>query len=268
VNESAVCVNPWLSGRCSHRNFFSRCHGLRAFEEGKYEESVDHYKRALKLKNAEHAFYLALARAYARLNPNVTIGRVLLHAGACLSAVAAEKPPVALDGTELSGLALPEQRRYSRMRRIIPTGGIILLAAALAASLFAQNPYEKYVTSADFEKTVGMKGVKLIPRMSQSGAGGDLNFANASGELILMIQFTNIKNFEGYKKMYAKGSVAGVGDQALQGAVIPGFPDGILVFTKGNECVALTSFGDYASKTNYLTMEQLIALGKVIASRM
>jgi hypothetical protein len=143
----------------------------------------------------------------------------------------------------------------------------LLLAFTAVPSGFGQDPNQKYLSAQDFEK-IGMKGVKLIPRMSKSGAGGDLNFTDAAGELILMVQITSKSQFDGYKKMYAKSAVSAVGDQAIQGAVMPGFPDGILVFTKGTSCVALTSFGDFLKKTNYLKMEQLIELGKVIASRM
>jgi hypothetical protein len=144
---------------------------------------------------------------------------------------------------------------------------VLLVAACAVPAGYAQSPNEKYLTALDFEK-IGLKGVKLIPRMSKSGAGGDLNFTNAEGELILMVQITGKSQFEGYKKMYAKAAVSAVGDQAIQGAVMPGFPDGILAFTKGVNCVALTSFGDYLKKTNYLTMDQLITLGKIIAARM
>jgi hypothetical protein len=144
---------------------------------------------------------------------------------------------------------------------------VLVIAVCAVPAGHAQDPNQKYLAPLDFEK-VGMKGVKLIPRMSKSGAGGDLNFTDATGELILMVQITSKSQFEGYKKMYAKSAVSAVGEQAIQGAVMQGFPDGILVFTKGVNCVALTSFGDFLKKTNYLTMEQLIELGKIIASRM
>jgi len=38
--------------------------GTQAFEEGRYQEAIAHYRRALKLKATEHNFYFALARAY------------------------------------------------------------------------------------------------------------------------------------------------------------------------------------------------------------
>ena len=78
----------------------------------------------------------------------------------------------------------------------------LLLGCCLALAAFAQSPDDKYLTGADVDKAVGMKGVKLIPRGSVAGAGGDLNFADASGELILMVQFTDAKSYEAYQKKY------------------------------------------------------------------
>lgn len=132
----------------------------------------------------------------------------------------------------------------------------------------AQNPYEKYLTGADIEKVTGMKGINLIPRGSVAAAAGDLNFADASGELILMVQFTDAKNFGGLKNKYAKGAVSGVGGEAVRGAALPGMPDNLLAFTKGTHCVVLTAFGDFIKKTVYLTVDQLTALGRLIASRL
>ena len=145
---------------------------------------------------------------------------------------------------------------------------ICLLAVVLAGSLGYAQGYEKYLGPADVEKAAGMKGVKAIAKDSQSGAGGDLNFTNADGEIILMVQFTDATNYEKFKKRYGKEAVAGVGDQAVQGTTMPGFPPGFLVFSKAGQCVAITAFPDFAAKKNHLTIDQLVALGKVLASRM
>jgi hypothetical protein len=146
----------------------------------------------------------------------------------------------------------------------------MLLSVGLGPALtaLAQSPYEKYLTGADIEKASGMKGVRLIPRGSAAGAGGDLNFADGSGELVLMVQFADAKSFAGVKAKYAKGAVSGVGDQAIQGGSMPGMADNLFAFTKGARCVVLTAFGDFVNKRVYLTVDQLMSLGKVIASRL
>jgi tetratricopeptide (TPR) repeat protein len=41
--------------------------GLQAFEDGRYEESLAEFKKALKLKPGEHNFYFAMARVYGQL---------------------------------------------------------------------------------------------------------------------------------------------------------------------------------------------------------
>lgn len=155
------------------------------------------------------------------------------------------------------------------MNKLRYTIGLCMsLSFAIAMAAFAQGVAEKYLTGADIEKVAGMKGVKLIPRGSVSGAGGDLNFADASGELILMVQTTDAKNYAGFKSKYAKTPVSGVGDEAIQGAVMPGLPPNLLAFRKGAQCVVLTAFADFVKNRVYLTMDQLTELGKLITSRM
>ena len=41
--------------------------GLQAYDSGEYRASLEHLKTALKLKPAEHNFYLAMAKAYVKL---------------------------------------------------------------------------------------------------------------------------------------------------------------------------------------------------------
>ncbi len=42
--------------------------GMQAYEAGRFEESIENYRRALKLKSKEHNFYFAMARAYIQLS--------------------------------------------------------------------------------------------------------------------------------------------------------------------------------------------------------
>jgi hypothetical protein len=138
----------------------------------------------------------------------------------------------------------------------------------LVPVVVAQAPVEKYLAATDIEKVTGMKGVRLIPRGSVAGASGDLNFADASGELVLMVQFTEARNYAGFKSKYAKGAIAGVGEEAIQGAIMPGMPANLLAFRKGTHCVVLTAFADFVKNRVYMTMDQLTELGKLIASRL
>jgi len=65
------------------------------------------------------------------------------------------------------------------------------LAAVLASAALAQSPVTALLTAADVEKVVGASGVTSVPRMSQPGAGGDLNFAGPDGKLLVMISVGN-----------------------------------------------------------------------------
>ncbi len=147
-------------------------------------------------------------------------------------------------------------------------GAYLCLSLGLASNTTALDPNEKYLTAADIEKATGMKGINLVPRGSVAGAGGDLNFADSSGELILMVQFTDARNYAGFKAKYAKGTAAGVGDEAILAAIMPGMAENLLAFKKGTHCVVLTAFADFVKQKVYLTADQLTALGRIVASRL
>lgn len=144
----------------------------------------------------------------------------------------------------------------------------ICVTCATGVSGYPQNSYEKFLTVGDVEKVTGLKGVKQIPRGSAAGASGDLNFADSSGEMILMAQFSPAKNFESYKTKYGKTPVSGLGTEAVKGALLPGMPENLVAFSKGTHCVVLTAFGDFIKKKVYITADQLAELGKILASRM
>jgi hypothetical protein len=132
------------------------------------------------------------------------------------------------------------------------------------------NAYASYLTPADVEKVTGRAGMKSIPRNSVSGAGGDLNFTTSDDELALMVQIVAKNNFAQFKQAYFKSAVAGVGDEAFQGGTIASYPPNLVVFAKGETCVALLAFGDAKADkpANLLTTDQMTELAKVIASRM
>jgi hypothetical protein len=143
----------------------------------------------------------------------------------------------------------------------------IFICAIVGLTAMAQG-YDKYLAPGDVEKATGLKGLTLVPRGSAAGAGGDLNFANAAGDLILMVQFADAKNFAGVKAKYGKAPVSGLGEQATTGASMPGMDDNMVAFTKGTHCVVLTAFGDFVNRKVYLTVDQLTAVARIVASRL
>jgi hypothetical protein len=129
--------------------------------------------------------------------------------------------------------------------------------------------YASYLTTADVERVTGRAGITSVPKNSTTGAGGDLNFATSDGKLALMVQILEKKYFAQFKA-YFKSSVAGVGDEAFQGETLRGYPTNLFMFTKGETCVALTSFPEPSSgeRRLFVTADQEIELAKIIASRM
>jgi hypothetical protein len=129
--------------------------------------------------------------------------------------------------------------------------------------------YNDYLSAKDIEKVAGITGVKLIQKDGTKGAGGHLNFAASDDNLIVMIQFVHISQYEGYKLVCKEISeIKGLGDQAMKGSTIISYPENVVVFTKGNTCIALMVYGNLNDLgKNMLTIEQTTELAKIIASR-
>ncbi len=137
---------------------------------------------------------------------------------------------------------------------------VILCMAGLAGAF----QYSKYLTVADVEKTTGLKGVTPIPKSDE--ADGDLNFANKDGKTILSVTFMDTSAYKGYRSSKAgfKSAISGVGEEGFIGPAGEE-PTFILVFRKAAFAVMLNTIPD--GKTTRLSIEQLTALAKVIASR-
>ena len=132
-----------------------------------------------------------------------------------------------------------------------------------------QNSYDNYLAAADIEKVSGLTGVKLVPKDPTKGAGGNLNFATSDDKLIVMVQIVDKSFYEGYKEYFTCTELKGLGDQAMKGASIPNGPENLVVFTKGNTCVALTVFINMNDMSkNMLSVEQTAELAKIIEGRM
>jgi hypothetical protein len=139
-----------------------------------------------------------------------------------------------------------------------------------AVFLLAQElDYSKFLTVADIQKVTGLSGVKQVSRNPQRRAGGHLNFERADNQMILIASFLPLSQYEAYKneKDMVKSMVQGIGEEAFIG---PGVmdPQYMLVFKKGNYCVAISTFVDVEDpdKTT-LTMNHVIAIGKIVAGR-
>lgn len=140
---------------------------------------------------------------------------------------------------------------------------------------FAQgeSPYEKFISAADIAKITGITGLKIIPRNPSKGAGGDLNYANTQGEMVIMFQFLSSSFFEEFKKvpqMYGTPlKLEGTDMDILIGPPKP--PQYALIFKKGLYTVSISSFFNFGGAkpgTLYVEMPKIKELAKLIASRL
>jgi hypothetical protein len=124
------------------------------------------------------------------------------------------------------------------------------------------------LTIADIEKVTGLPGVKLVPRNPKIGAGGDLNFATADDNLLVMLVVADMDIFNQWKtgKNYVYKQLTNIGDEAYSA---PGGGVQYIVFFKsGNEVASISSFLNLQTGDPLLTINQLSELAKIAVSRM
>ncbi len=144
------------------------------------------------------------------------------------------------------------------------------LMAGLAATLHAEGQFDHIINAADVEKITGLKGVKQVPREKLNKfRNGDLNFVLSDDKPILMVQFRPSYVFAAMKadSGYVKASIPGVGEEAFSS---PAFdPQFSVNFLKGKYYAIVTTHVDSKNKTQtVLKMDQLIAIAKLVASKM
>jgi len=147
--------------------------------------------------------------------------------------------------------------------------GMFVSGASMALAQTQAAPGAQYLTVQDVEKITGLHGIKLVPPNPSKGAGGDLNFANKDGELILMVQrmlnsdalYSQTKNM----KDSVKADITGVGDAAFIGPA--GTLQYFISFKKGKGSGSAASFLTITGGTK-LPMDQVKKVAQQIASGM
>jgi hypothetical protein len=144
---------------------------------------------------------------------------------------------------------------------------VFVSSASVAFSQTKAASGAQYLSVQDVEKITGLQGVKLVPPDPSKGAGGDLNFANKDGKLILMVNRSLSSDaFYSQTKKSSGGfkDIQGVGDAAFIGP--PGNYPYYVAFKKGKGSGTVTTFpGDTAM---LLTIDQLKRVAQKIASEM
>ncbi len=141
-----------------------------------------------------------------------------------------------------------------------------LLGLSIIAALAYSFQYAKFLTAQDIEKVTALKGVVPIPKSAD--ADGDLNFALKDGKLLLSASFLPASAYAGAKssKEGFKSTYPGIGEEAFIGPT-GNSPIYILVFRKATFTVMLNTEPESDTRAR-LTLDQLVALAKIIASRM
>ncbi len=145
---------------------------------------------------------------------------------------------------------------------------VVVLSASMVFSQTKAAPGGQYLTVQDVEKITGLHGVKLVPPDASKGAGGDLNFADKDGKLILMVNrnlssdmfYSQTKNM----KDTVKADITGLGDAAFIGPA--GMLQYFVSFKKGKGSGTVSTFLTFTGTV--LPMDQVKKVAQQIVSGM
>ena len=155
------------------------------------------------------------------------------------------------------------------MKKSIVFWSVLAAFVMICAACGRDVPGGVLLTPADVEKVTGLKSIATTDRNPAIGAGGDLNFILGKDQMVVMVQVVAKEQYEGYKKYFFKAAVSGLGEEAMIGATLPDKPENVLAFIQGAQCIALTTAVKMDDvKNNMLTVDQMVALGKIISSRL
>ncbi|MGE5808908.1 MAG: hypothetical protein ACM32I_07275 [Nitrospirota bacterium] len=133
------------------------------------------------------------------------------------------------------------------------------------------SPYNRYLRIEDIKYVTGLRDVKQVEFHPAEFLGGDLNFVNELGGKILCVAFFRASLYNTYWAAVPKSlktRVNDVGDDAFFVLDLNGREPFMLVFRMGNHAVSLTTATTKEAKRNLLTVDELITIGNIIASRL
>jgi hypothetical protein len=164
---------------------------------------------------------------------------------------------------EVSQIGMEEEMNW---RKTSALAAGFLMSLWLLATLAYSFQYAKFITVQDIEKVTGLKGIVPVPKGAD--ADGDLNFALKDGKLLVSASFLPASAYVGAKssKEGFKSVYTGIGEEAFIGPT-GNVPTYILVFRKAAYTVMINTELESETKAR-LTLDQLVALAKIIASRM
>jgi len=128
------------------------------------------------------------------------------------------------------------------------------------------------LTPADVEAVSGLTGLKTVPYAPETGAGGDVNIADESGQLVAMLVVGGPELWDAWLTdgFTVRESVTPpVGDESFIGPS-PEVGEAIYIFgfKKGGIAVAVDTYFDEGGYDTILSTEDLRALAEIVANRL
>jgi hypothetical protein len=156
----------------------------------------------------------------------------------------------------------------------LPIAGALVAIALMSSSpgaqkLSARALADKVLTLADVAEVTKVRGLRTVEKNLATVASGDLNVADASGEVLLMLTVSPASEFALLKRT-AAARVEGVGDEAYEAPnkqAAGGMAPYMLILRKGNYTAMLVSTFT-ATGAPRVPQAQLKQLGQIVASRL
>lgn len=128
------------------------------------------------------------------------------------------------------------------------------------------------LTPADVEQVSGLSGLSVVPYDPAVGAGGDVNIADASGQLVAMLVVEGPETWglwltDGFT--VREPVTPPVGDESFIGPSLD-VSEAVYIFgfIKGETAVVIDTFLDPAGNGTILSSEELRELAEIVESRL
>lgn len=146
--------------------------------------------------------------------------------------------------------------------------------ASVEAPLDAPSAPEpsELLTPADVEAVSGLTGLEVVPYEPAVGAGGDVNIADASGQLVAMLVVEGPETWDAWVTdgfTVSEPVDPPVGDESFIGPN-PGVSEVVYIFgfRKGDVAVVIDTYFNAGATGTILSVEQLRELAEIVESRL
>jgi len=160
----------------------------------------------------------------------------------------------------MGGSEMPNNRRFAWA---LGSTGLPMMKEAVF--------FQSCLTVEDVEQATGLQNMRQISSHPSKFLGGDLNFVNPEGSKVLCVVFSKASQFQTYRSMMPMDlttAVMGVGEEAFAGLSTADRSTQFLVFRMGDHMVYLIAATAAGEQRSGITLEQLVAIGKIMTARL